>query len=70
MQQNTLSSTLNLGGGDGSGGSGGEMQDLEVACRLIDKHLSYDSSFPSLLERLRVSPQGLYIIILVNTEVL
>lgn len=58
MQQNTLSSTLNLGGGDGSGGGAGEMQDLEVACRLIDKHLSYDSSFPSLLERLRVSPQG------------
>ncbi|KAG0722258.1 Nuclear pore complex protein Nup155 [Chionoecetes opilio] len=56
MQQNTLSSTLNLGGVDGGGG--GEMQDLEVACRLIDKHLSYDSSFPSLLERLRVSPQG------------
>ena len=61
MQQNTLSSTLNLGAGDGGGG-GGEMQDLEVACRLIDKHLSYDSSFPSLLERLRVAPQGICII--------
>ncbi|KAK8391628.1 hypothetical protein O3P69_017278 [Scylla paramamosain] len=60
MQQNTLSSTLNLGTGDGGGGGGGggEMQDLEVACGLIDKHLSYDSSFPSLLERLRVAPQG------------
>ncbi|KAK4316417.1 hypothetical protein Pmani_012431 [Petrolisthes manimaculis] len=56
MQQNTLSSTLNFSVSE-SGGDGG-MQDLEVAGRLIDKHLSYDSSFPSLLDRLRVSQQS------------
>lgn len=58
MQQNILSSTLNFGVGETGGGGDGGMQDLEVAGRLIDKHLSYDSSFPSLLDRLRVSPQS------------
>ncbi|XP_071552896.1 nuclear pore complex protein Nup155 isoform X3 [Panulirus ornatus] len=56
MQSKMLSSTLSFSGGEG--GSDGAMQDLEVAGRLIDKHLSIDSSFPSLLDKLRVSPQG------------
>ncbi|XP_069168199.1 nuclear pore complex protein Nup155 [Procambarus clarkii] len=56
MQQNTLSTTLNFGSGEGGGD--GAIQDLEVAGRLVDKHLGYDSSFPSLLDRLRISPQG------------
>lgn len=56
MQQNTLSTTLSFGGGEGGGE--GVLQDLEIAGRLVDKHLNYDSSFPSLLDMLRVSPQG------------
>lgn len=56
MQQNTLSTTLSFGGGEGGGD--GVLQDLEIAGRLVDKHLNYDSSFPSLLDMLRVSPQG------------
>ncbi|XP_042856337.1 nuclear pore complex protein Nup155-like [Penaeus japonicus] len=56
MQQNTLSTTLGFGGGEGGGD--GVLQDLEIAGRLVDKHLNYDSSFPSLLDMLRVSPQG------------
>ncbi|KAG7173878.1 Nuclear pore complex protein Nup155-like [Homarus americanus] len=56
MQQNTLTTTL--GFGTAEGGGDGVIQDLEVAGRLVDKHLSYDSGFPSLLDRLRISPQG------------
>lgn len=57
MQQNTLSTTLGVAGGDGGGD--GAIQDLEVAGRMVDKHLNYDSSFPSLLDMLRVTPQTL-----------
>ncbi|XP_076062596.1 nuclear pore complex protein Nup154 [Oratosquilla oratoria] len=49
------------GGGAAVGGGGdssGSQQDLEVACRLVDKHLNIDSMFASLLDRLRVAPQG------------
>ncbi|XP_066949536.1 nuclear pore complex protein Nup155 isoform X2 [Macrobrachium rosenbergii] len=56
MQQNTLSTTLGITGGDGGGD--GVVQDLEVAGRMVDKHLNYDSSFPSLLDMLRVTPQN------------
>lgn len=59
MQQNTLSTTLSFGGGEGGGD--GVLQDLEMAGRLVDKHLNYDSSFPSLLDMLRVSPQGMFV---------
>lgn len=55
MQQNTLSTTLNFSSGDTSGGI---IQDVEAAGRLVDKNLNYDSSFPSLLDMLRVNPQG------------
>ncbi|CAL4122100.1 unnamed protein product, partial [Meganyctiphanes norvegica] len=55
MQQNTLSTTLNFTGGDAGGGI---IQDVEAAGRLVDKNLNYDSNFPSLLDMLRVNPQG------------
>ena len=47
-----------MAGGDGGGD--GVMQDLEVAGRMVDKHLNYDSNFPSLLDMLRVTPQSKY----------
>ena len=54
MLQNTLNTTL----GCPATPSVNSAQDLENAGRLVDKHLNYDCCFPSLLDMLRVSPQG------------
>ncbi|KAL7641759.1 UNVERIFIED_CONTAM: hypothetical protein RMT77_007633 [Armadillidium vulgare] len=63
MLQNTLSSTLSFHKSNGhistlAAGDGGTMQELENAGRLVDKHLNYDSCFPSLLDMMKLPPQG------------
>lgn len=65
MIQNALSSTLSFSKTNGHattiGGTSevGPLQELETAGRLVDKHLNYDSCFPSLLDKLKLPIQGM-----------
>ena len=63
MVHNALNTTL--GGSNPVYGNNSSAQDLENAGRLVDKHLNYDSCFPSLLDMLKVPPQGKYYFVII-----
>lgn len=58
MLQNSLNSSVMAGMGGVSlpeASGGGE---VETAGRMLDKHINYDSCFPSLTDKLQISAKG------------
>lgn len=66
MTQSTLVSTLNFQKNPNVNNSSfstdelKNVQELELAGRLIDKHLASDTYFPSLLDQFKLPPQGMF----------
>ena len=47
--QNSLNNSVMAGAGE---------VDLDAAARMLDRHMSYDSMFPSLTDKIQVSSKG------------